>query len=155
MWPDFVPSTWSDYVLTFLPYIAAIIAAILVIKALSLEPRKYAVYFSLSSAFSLLLLSPVLAIPFFGIIGAGYLYLPVVDREQTFYWGRVFFPREPKQVEHILRLLVISILGFTASGIAFARLLGLHVKGALKSFSLFVSLTLFITVSVAWGVLQL
>ncbi len=152
VWQWLCPVSPLDYFLTFLPLVSGIICGWLTIKFLRVAASQYLVFLVSASMFAALILTPLLIIPTYGVIGLFYIYPQVLHRYATLAWQFNVLPKDQYK-------LIIIYLGFTWFNIAVwvgplltSRILGLQPKKSSLAYVLFVYSTILLTYTTAWGV---
>lgn len=148
------PRSLVDLLLTCLPLFAGFALSILIPLVFSLDIHQYASFFLVTSVFSMLILLPILTIPFLGVVGAFYAYLPVLNRYTTLFWFfEVNLWSSKKIVLTILDSLLLTwlVVAHIAGSLVCSRVFGLDMKRGVSYYMLFIGLTGTISLFLAWG----
>ena len=148
------PGSLVDFFLTCLPLLVAFILSILIPLVFGLNIHRYVPFFLVTSVFSMLVLLPIMTIPFLGVVGAFYSYLPVLDRHRTLIWFFQVNLWSSKTIGlTILNSLLLTwlVVANLVGSLVCSRVFKLVVKRGVSHYMLFIGLTVACSLFLAWG----
>jgi len=135
------------------PFLVAFLFSIFLARVAKLEVKRYVLLSFVGIVLSAVVLTPLLSIPIFGVVGGFYLYLSLLKPTDTLFWTYLTMWFRMKRAEHVALIsLFITWLAIASTGGATlgSRLLGIEARKGVIFFLSTISLTAITCLLVGW-----